>query len=230
MFDAIYGFLAKWIDVFLHLDKHLNEWAAWSGDGLYVILFLIIFCETGLVVTPFLPGDSLLFALGAMTVTENAVLSFPILYFSLIIAGIIGDFVNYSIGKKYGRALFANPKSRFFKQSHLIKTENFYLKHGGKTIILARFIPIVRTFAPFVAGMGRMPYRQFGIYNVVGAIAWVSIFLVAGRIFGNIPAVKRNFQYVILGIIVVSVLPIVFEVIKARRAQKSEHASQGQAL
>lgn len=209
--------LAEIIDIFVHLDKYLNQWAAMMGPWIYVLLFAIIFCETGLVVTPFLPGDSLLFALGAMTATENAVLSYPILFFSLIIAGILGDFVNYSIGSRFGAALFKDENSKFFNRRHLAKTQVFYEKYGAKTIVIARYVPIVRTFAPFVAGMAQMQYRRFAIYNVVGAVSWVGIFLTLGHVFGNMEFVKRNFQLVILGIIIVSVLPIVFEWWKARR-------------
>ncbi len=210
--------LAEVIDIFVHLDKHLNDWAAMMGPWIYVLLFAVIFAETGFVVTPFLPGDSLLFALGAMTATENAVLSYPILFFSLIAAGILGDFVNYSIGRRFGAALFKDETSRVFDRRHLLKTQRFYEKHGAKTIVLARYVPIVRTFAPFVAGMGQMQYRRFAIYNVIGAISWVGIFLTLGHVFGNMDAVKRNFQLVILGIIVVSLMPIAIEWWKARRA------------
>ncbi|MCM2282949.1 MAG: DedA family protein [Bdellovibrionaceae bacterium] len=210
--------ITEFIDIFIHLDQYLNAWAASMGPWLYVVLFLVVFCETGLVVTPFLPGDSLLFAVGAMTVTTNAVLSFPILLVSLIVAGVFGDFVNYTIGRKFGLALFKDENSKFFNRMHLLKTQKFYEKHGAKTIVLARYIPIVRTFAPFVAGMGQMQYRRFAVYNVIGAVSWVGIFLTLGRLFGNMPAVKKNFQFVILGIIIVSVLPIVFEWWKARRA------------
>lgn len=211
--------LTQFIDIMLHLDVHLNQMAMYFGPWLYVIMFLVIFCETGLVVTPFLPGDSLLFALGAMTALENSVLNLPVLAVVLIVAGILGDAVNYAIGRYLGPRVFSSEYSRFFNKNHLLKTQAFYEKHGGKTIILARFMPIVRTFAPFVAGMGRMNYSRFAVYNIVGAFVWVLIFLIAGHFFGNIPAVKRNFHIVILAIIVISFLPVAIEFIKARRVK-----------
>ncbi|MEQ1877850.1 MAG: DedA family protein [Bdellovibrionia bacterium] len=206
------------IDFILHLDAHLNALVAYAGYWTYLIVFLIVFCETGLVITPILPGDSLLFALGALTTVDDAVLSLPILYVTLTVASILGDAVNYYIGYRLGPRVFTSDSSRFLNRRHLLKTQEFYEKHGGKTIILARFIPIVRTFAPFVAGIGKMPYSRFGFFNVTGGIAWVTIFLVAGHWFGNLPSVKSNFHYVIIGIIIVSVLPVVFEWWKARRS------------
>lgn len=219
-FSDLGALLYKFIDIVLHLDAHLNEWILLFGPWIYVILFLIIFAETGLVVTPFLPGDSLLFALGALTVTENAYLKMPILCSVLITAAILGDAVNYSIGKYAGHKLFANPNSKFFRREYLDRTHRFYEKHGGKTIILARFVPIVRTFAPFVAGMGQMTYKKFAIYNVVGALVWVLSITVAGQIFGNLPIVKRNFHVVIVAIIVISALPVLLEAWKARQEMK----------
>ena len=210
------------IDVVLHLDRYMNEWIILFGPGIYVLLFLIIFAETGLVVTPFLPGDSLLFALGALTATENAYLNLPLLCVVLIVAAILGDAVNYSIGKYFGERLFKNPQSRIFRREYLDRTHRFYERHGGKTIVLARFVPIVRTFAPFVAGMGRMTYSQFAFYNVVGALVWVLSITIAGAIFGNLPMVKQNFHIVVLAIIVISVLPVVVEMWKARREIKAE--------
>jgi membrane-associated protein len=209
--------LHQFIDVFLHLDQHLNQWAADLGPWLYVVLFAIVFCETALVVTPFLPGDSLLFAVGALAATEGSPIHVGEVIVLLIVAAIVGDAVNYSIGLRIGPRIFSKQKSRFFNPDHLTKTQRFYEKYGGKTIILARFVPIVRTFAPFVAGIGRMKYSRFAMFNVTGGIAWVVLFVVAGYAFGNVPAVKRNFQYVILGIIIVSVLPAVFEIWRARR-------------
>ena len=217
--------LYHFIDVVLHLDRHLNEWIVMFGPWIYAILFLIIFCETGLVVTPFLPGDSLLFALGALTMVDNAYLQLPILCVTLIVAAIIGDAVNYSIGRYAGHKLFANPDSKIFRREYLEKTHKFYEKYGGKTIILARYVPIVRTFAPFVAGMSEMTYRKFAIYNVVGAIVWVTTVCGAGVLFGNIPWVKKNFSAVVLMIIVISVLPMAFEIWKARR--ESQQAKAG---
>lgn len=207
------------IDVFLHLDKHLNQWAGDLGPWTYALLFAIVFAETGLVVTPFLPGDSLLFAVGALSASEGS----PIHPFEvgvlLVIAAILGDAVNYAIGKRVGERVFTEG-SRYFKKEHLDRTHAFYEKYGGKAIILARFVPIVRTFAPFVAGIGAMTYRKFAFYNVVGAILWVTIFVYAGWRFGKTPLVQKNFQYVILAIIVLSVLPIAFEFWKARREKR----------
>ena len=205
------------LDVFLHLDRHLNEWAADLGPWLYVVLFLIIFCETALVVTPFLPGDSLLFAVGALSASEGSPIRIGFVVVLLIVAAVLGDAVNYSIGKYFGPKVFRWEKSRFFNPDHLVKTQRFYEKYGGKTIVLARFVPIVRTFAPFVAGIGRMQYRRFAVFNVAGGIAWVVLFAVAGYLFGGLETVKRNFQYVILAIIVVSLLPIAIEFLRARR-------------
>jgi membrane-associated protein len=208
-------FLKEIVDVVLHLDAHLNEWAASLGPWTYVLLFAIVFAETGLVVTPFLPGDSLLFAVGALAATEGSPIDVVGVTVLLIVAAILGDAVNYSIGKFLGPKVFTRD-SRFLKREHLERTQRFYEKHGGKTIILARFIPIVRTFAPFVAGIGRMQYRRFALFNVTGAIVWVVGFVGAGNFFGNLPIVKRNFHYVILAIIVLSVLPAVFEWWRAR--------------
>jgi membrane-associated protein len=209
-------FLREIIDVVLHLDAHLNDWAAQLGPWTYVLLFAIVFAETGLVVTPFLPGDSLLFAVGALAATEGSPIDVVSVTLLLLVAAILGDAVNYSIGKFLGPKVFTRD-SRFLKREHLERTQRFYERHGGKTIILARFIPIVRTFAPFVAGIGRMEYRRFALFNVTGAIAWVVGFVAAGNFFGNLPIVKRNFHYVILAIIVLSVLPAAFEWWRARR-------------
>lgn len=211
--------LHHFVDVFLHLDQHLNQWAVDLGPWLYVLLFAIVFCETALVVMPFLPGDSLLFAVGALAATPGSPLQVFEVIALLVVAAVLGDAVNYSIGLRIGPRIFSKQRSRFFNPEHLVKTQRFYEKYGGKTIILARFVPIVRTFAPFVAGIGRMQYRRFALFNVTGGIAWVVSFVVAGYSFGNIPAVKRNFQYVILAIIVVSVLPAVVEIWRARRAR-----------
>lgn len=203
----------QFLDMMLHLDVHLNaillEYGAWT----YVILFLIVFCETGLVVTPFLPGDSLLFAAGAFA--GKGTLELQWLIPSLCVAGIMGDAVNYAIGKNLGAKLLKKEKW-FLKPEHLNKTQQFYERWGVKTIVLARFVPIIRTFAPFLAGVGKMNYRQFGKFNVLGAILWVVIFSVAGFWFGNIPVVRKNFTLVILGIIIVSVLPAIFEALRNR--------------
>ncbi|MCX6355359.1 MAG: DedA family protein [Candidatus Aureabacteria bacterium] len=213
------GLITQGIDIFLHLDTHLNavihDWGAWS----YLILFIVIFAETGLVVTPFLPGDSLLFAAGALTAIGGFNLSW--LFITLSLAAIIGDSVNYSVGKKFGESMFRNPDSRIFKKEYLDRTHRFYEKHGAKTIVIARFMPIIRTFAPFVAGMGKMRYPRFFAYNVTGGLLWVAAFVIGGYYFGNVPAVKHNFSLVILGIIVVSVLPGVVKFWQHHRKSKS---------
>lgn len=206
--------LKNFIDLFLHLDKHLSELIAAYGTWTYAILFLIVFCETGLVVTPFLPGDSLLFAAG--TFAALGAMDPWILFGLLTVAAILGDTVNYWIGKRIGPAAFSG-RFRLLNQNHLRKTEAFYEKHGGKTIIMARFVPIVRTFAPFVAGVGTMEYGRFLMFNVVGAVLWVGLFVFGGYLFGNIPVVRENFTLVILAIIALSVLPILFEWLKSRR-------------
>ena len=209
-------FIQLVIDFILHIDRHLAELTAAYGPWIYGILFLIIFCETGLVVTPFLPGDSLLFVAGAIA-TQDA-MNVHIMVPLLIVAAVLGDAVNYSIGRFFGAKLFANPDSKIFRRRYLEVTEAFYDKHGGKTIILARFVPIVRTFAPFVAGMGHMPYRRFALYNVIGAVVWVTLFSYAGYFFGNLPVVQSNLHYLIVAIIFVSILPGVIEIIRHRRA------------
>ena len=206
--------MSQFIDIILHLDQHLLSWVTLFGPWLYVLMFLVIFCETGLVVTPFLPGDSLLFALGALTALENG-LDLWVLLISLTIAGIIGDTVNYHIGKYLGPKVF-DKDSRFFKKDYLIQTQNFYARWGAFTIVAARFAPIVRTFAPFVAGLGSMDYKKFISYNVLGAIAWVFTFILAGHFFGNLPVVKRNFHIVIFGVIFVSILPMLVPWVKSK--------------
>jgi membrane-associated protein len=212
--------MTELLNVILHLDVHLVEWMNMFGPWIYVILFLIVFAETGLVVTPFLPGDSLLFALGALTVVENG-LSIWVLLISLTLAGIIGDTVNYHIGKYVGPKVFEN-NNRFFKKKYLDQTYEFYAHWGAFTIVAARFAPIVRTFAPFVAGIGKMQYRKFIVYNVFGAVVWVFTFILAGHFFGNLPVVKKNFHIVIFGVIFVSLLPMLIPWIKSRfpRANK----------
>jgi membrane-associated protein len=208
---------AQILDVFLHLDAHLAEWAGVLGPWLYALLFVIVFCETGLVVTPFLPGDSLLFAAGALCALDGSPLHLPVLAGLLVVAAVAGDAVNYSIGSYVGPAVFTSDHSRFLNRRHLVRTQSFYARHGGKTIFLARFVPIVRTFAPFVAGIGRMSYRHFATWNVTGALTWVLAFLVAGYAFGQIPTVKRNFHIVIVAIIVISIMPMVLEWLRTRR-------------
>lgn len=206
--------LKDFIDLFLHLDKHLNELIGQYGTWTYAILWLIVFCETGLVVTPFLPGDSLLFAAG--TFAGMGTLNPWLLFVLLTVAAILGDTVNYWIGKKIGPRAFTGSVP-FLNQAHLRKTEAFYEKHGGKTIIVARFVPIVRTFAPFVAGVGSMNYGRFLAYNVAGGVLWVGLFIFGGYLFGNIPVVRQNFGLVVIAIIVVSVMPVVIEWVRARR-------------
>ncbi len=201
------------VDVFLHLDRHLGDFVQAHGVSTYGFLFAIIFLETGLVVTPFLPGDSLLFACGALAAT--GALDPTALFVLLAAAAILGDTVNYSIGKAIGPRAFTG-KFRFLKREHLMRTHAFYERHGGKTIFLARFVPIIRTFAPFVAGIGTMSYPRFLAYNVVGAVAWVGGCVLAGYAFGNIPIVKNNFSLVILGIVGVSMLPLAIEYLRKR--------------
>ena len=209
-------FISFIIDFVLHIDQHLLELVAAYGPWIYLILFLIVFAETGLVVTPFLPGDSLLFVAGAIAAMGE--MNVHLLVALLILAAVLGDAVNYAVGHFFGMKLFSNPDSRIFRRQYLDKTHDFYARHGGKTIILARFVPIVRTFAPFVAGVGRMTYRHFFSYNIVGALTWVLSFSYAGYFFGNLPVVKSNLSLLILAIIVVSVLPGVIEIWRSRRA------------
>jgi membrane-associated protein len=216
-------FFLNFVDIILHLDKHLPQLVEACGIWIYVLLFIIIFCETGLVVTPFLPGDSLIFAIGAICAT--GVIE-PIGAFILLaIAAITGDTANYWIGACIGPKVFKYPKSIVFNPEHLHRTHRFYEKYGGKTIIIARFVPIIRTFAPFVAGIGSMTYKHFIAYNVIGGIAWVALFIYAGYFFGNMPLVKRNFSLVILAIIVISIMPAVIEVIRHKLEQAKKQKS-----
>jgi membrane-associated protein len=210
--------LLQLLDIFIHLDKHLAEIISDYGIATYLILALIIFCETGLVVTPFLPGDSLLFAAGALT--ASTILDVHSLVVLLLVAAILGDAVNYHIGKYVGNKVFQIKDRWYLKREYLERTQRFYAKYGGKTIIIARFVPIVRTFAPFLAGVGVMSYRQFLLYNVTGAILWVGLLTYAGYFFGEMPIVKNNFGLVILAIIIISVLPAVFEIVMARKHSK----------
>jgi membrane-associated protein len=197
-----------------HLDTHLVAWSQSMGPWLYVLLFAIIFCETGLVVTPFLPGDSLLFAVGALCALGG--LNIAIVTPLLLLAAILGDAVNYFVGLTVGPKVFTSETSKLLNRSHLLRTQAFYDRYGGKTIIIARFIPIVRTFAPFVAGIGKMQYRRFLSFNVVGAVAWVVLFVPAGYVFGNLEIVKKSFHLVIFAIIGLSVLPAVIEFARER--------------
>ncbi|MBI2567729.1 MAG: DedA family protein [Candidatus Schekmanbacteria bacterium] len=198
--------LQLFLDYFLHIDKHLDQLVASAGGWSYVVLFVVIFCETGLVVTPILPGDSLLFAAGAIAARGDSI-NIHLLAIALMAAAILGDGVNYYVGSRLGLKVFDNPKSRIFKRNYLERTQRFYERYGGKTIILARFVPIVRTFAPFLAGVGTMTYARFAMYNVAGAVLWVAIVLYSGYFFGGIPIIKNNFTLVVLGIIFVSILP-----------------------
>ena len=211
-------FVKELIDIVLHMSSHLDYLVKQFGPWLYVILFLIIFCETGLVVTPFLPGDSLLFAVGALAARPDG-LNIWILLVTLIIAAILGDSVNYWIGKVFGNKL-PQRFPRLIKPQHLQKTHDFYERYGGKTIIIARFVPIIRTFAPFVAGIGKMTYSRFMTFNVTGALLWIGLLLPAGYFFGNLEVVRKNFSLVVLGIIVVSVLPAVVEFVRERNRLK----------
>lgn len=203
------------VEIFFHIDRHINVLIQNCGAWSYLILFAIIFAETGLVVTPFLPGDSLLFAVG----TFAAVGSFDVfrLFAALSLAAIIGDSVNYAIGKVFGERLFRNGNSRIFKKEYLDRTHRFYEKYGGKTIVLARFVPIIRTFAPFVAGMGKMSYLRFFAYNVFGGLLWVGIFVSGGFYFGNAPLIKENFSLAIFAIIILSIMPAAVEFWRHRK-------------
>jgi membrane-associated protein len=214
--------LQQFLDVVLHLNTHLDQLAADYGPWVYGILFLIVFCETGLVVTPFLPGDSLLFAAGA--IAAGGKINIWWLGIVLVIAAILGDTVNYWIGRYAGQGLTAK-FPRLIKRQHLDKTHEFFERYGGKTIIIARFVPIVRTFAPFVAGVGQMTYPRFMMFNVVGALLWVVLLVPAGYFFANVPFVKRNFSVVILAIIFLSVLPAVFEFVRERARLKRLRAT-----
>ena len=202
------------INFILHIGEHLQQIVNDYGSWVYAVLFAIVFCETGLVILPFLPGDSMLFAAGSIAAMGG--MNIFVLVGLLILAAVLGDFVNFEIGKHFGQKLFSNPNSRIFKPQYLQKTQDYYAKYGGRTIIIARFVPIVRTFAPFVGGMGQMPYREFIKYNLVGAVLWVTSFTLLGYFFGGLQIVKNNFSLFLIGIIVVSVLPMVIEVWRAK--------------
>lgn len=203
------------LDLFLHLPDHLQDFIRAHGPLIYGLLFLIVFCETGLVVTPFLPGDSLLFAIGALAADPTSNLNIWIAAVILLVAAILGDTVNYWIGRRFGGWMMRK-FPRIVKPSHIEKTNEFFVRYGGKTIIIARFVPIVRTFAPFVAGSGEMEYKRFMTFNVIGALLWVGLILPAGWFFGNIPIVKENFELVVLGIIFISILPMIIEIARAK--------------
>lgn len=206
------------LSTLLHFDEILGTIINLFGPLTYVILFAIVFAETGLVITPFLPGDSLLFAVG--TLAGGGFLNIWVVYLSLLLAAILGDTVNYWVGHHLGTRVFSKKNSRIFKQSYLEKTSEFYAKHGGKTIILARFVPLIRTFAPFVAGVGKMHYKTFITYNLIGAFLWVTGLTFAGYFFGQIPLVKENFEYVVIGIIAISLMPVIVELIKHKLSTK----------
>jgi membrane-associated protein len=214
--------LTEVVDWVLHMDRYLPGWVELLGAWLYVLLFAVIFCETGLVVTPILPGDSLLFAAGSVAAVSS--LNLPLLLLLLIAAAILGDAVNYTLGYHIGPKVFRYENSRLLNKKHLLRAHEFYERYGGKTIVLARFIPIIRTFAPFVAGIGKMTYPKFALYNVTGGVVWVALFLLGGYFLGNMPTVKANFSLVIAAILVISVIPIGIEYLLARRraAEKPE--------
>ena len=203
------------VNFILNIGDHLQELVNNYGNWIYAILFAIVFCETGLVVLPFLPGDSMLFAAGTIAAVGD--MNIFVLIGLLIVAAVLGDFVNFEIGKHFGQKLFSNPNSKIFKQSYLQKTHDYYEKYGGRTIIIARFIPIVRTFAPFVGGMGNMNYAQFARYNIVGAVLWVVSFTTLGYFFGQLPFVKEHFSWIMIAIIVFSVVPMIVEIIRHRK-------------
>jgi membrane-associated protein len=211
------------VDFILHIDVHLAALATAYGLWLFLILFLIIFCETGLVVTPFLPGDSLLFVTGAIAAT--GAFDIHLMVLTLIVAAILGDTANYYIGRAIGLKIFDRPDSRIFKRKYLDQTHAFYERHGGKTVIIARFAPIIRTFAPFVAGVGSMRYARFLLYNVIGAVLWVASFSYVGYLFGNLPLVKKNFSLLILVIVVISLMPAVIGFIRQRRSDTADRAT-----
>lgn len=211
-------FIISAIDVLLHLERYLDVWAVSYGIWMYAILFAVIFAETGLVITPFLPGDSLLFAVGA--IAARGVLSLPVILIGLSIAAIIGDALNYAIGRFFGDAVIRR-FPRIVKPQYIEKTHEFYEKYGTKTIVLARFVPIIRTIAPFVAGIAKMRYRDFGMYNIIGGIFWIVSMTIAGYAFGNLEFIRKNFGLVVVGIVFISVLPMVIEYLRHRRNKRS---------
>lgn len=210
------NWLLKAIDFVLHVDKYIGWVITHYGMGVYLFLFLIVFLETGLVFLPFLPGDSLIFIAG--TFAANGMMNIYVLFFVFVLAAILGDTLNYWIGHYFGKRVLE--KNRFFNKEYLKMTEEFYAKHGGKTIILARFAPIIRTFAPFVAGVGKMKYKKFLLYNIIGALLWVPLFLAAGYFFGNIPFVKENLMLVVYTIIIISFIPPAIQVWQFRKRMK----------
>jgi membrane-associated protein len=221
--------ISELVEYFLHPQPHLHDLMQWMGPWFYLLLFAIIFCETGLVVTPFLPGDSLLFAVGALAAGGSS-LSMAFLFAALIAAAVIGDAVNYAIGYRLGPKVFKYERSRLFNKKHLLKAQAFYEKYGSKTIILARFVPIVRTFAPFVAGIGKMRYPRFLSFNVIGGVAWVLLCLLCGHFFGQREWVRDNFEIVLVAIVVISVLPMAVEMFLAWRRSGKPSATAPAAV
>ena len=217
--STLVEFLAALADLVLNLDRHLAGLVTDYGAWIYAILFLIVFCETGLVVTPFLPGDSLLFAAGTIAAAGGMDVHFLVVV--LIVAAILGDTVNYSFGHYVGPRVFHYQNSVWLNKEHLDRAHAFYERHGGKTIVIARFVPIIRTYAPFVAGIGAMSYRRFLAYNVGGAVLWVVSLTYAGYFFGNLPVVKQNLTLVLIGIVILSIMPVVFEYLRHRKSQKA---------
>lgn len=221
-------FLSFFVDLFLNLDVVLRDWVALYGPWIYGMLFLIIFMETGVVVTPFLPGDSLLFTAGALAAIATGGLNVWVLWVVLFVAAVLGDASNYAIGRRWGRGILDSGRfSRVIKPEHIAETEAFFRKHGGKTILLARFFPFIRTFAPFIAGLGHMEYARFARYNVVGAAFWITLFVGAGYFFGNIPAVAHNLEYLVIGIILVSVSPGALHWARGRLRARRGSVTQG---
>ncbi len=212
------------LDIFLHLDVHLAQITLQYGPWVYLILFLIIFAETGLVVMPFLPGDSLLFAVGALASLDAGGIEIKFVWGLLVLAAFIGDNTNYVIGQKIGVKIFSKPDSIFLNPMNLQRTQGFYHRHGAKTVMFARFLPIIRTFAPFVAGVGHMEYRKFAFFSLIGSVTWMTCFLGAGYFFGNIPVIKQNFTVVVMAVIAVSLIPVALETFKQIRAHRSNRA------
>jgi membrane-associated protein len=215
------------LDLVLHLDKHLNDFAAAYPVGVYGLLALIVFCETGLVVTPLLPGDSLLFAVGALAASQGSPIHLPLVIVMLCLCANCGDLLNYSIGYRAGPKVFSRHDSWLLNQKHLQEAQGFYDRHGRKTIIIARFVPIIRTFAPFVAGIGRMPFSRFVGFSIAGGAFWVVMVTMAGFVFGQVPIVKTHFQLVVLAIIAVSLIPVIVTHLRMQRAQKNAPVSRG---
>jgi membrane-associated protein len=215
------------IDLVLHFDRHLSDFAAAHQIGVYLVLALIVFCETGLVVTPLLPGDSLLFALGALAAAANSPINLPLAIVLLCLAANCGDILNYSIGFQVGPKVFSRKSSWLLNQKHLAEAHQFYERHGRKTIIMARFVPIIRTFAPFVAGVGKMPFARFIGFSISGGVLWVVTLSLCGYFFGQIPIVKSHFQLVVLGIVAISLLPVVFHAMSRGRSDSNPGAAEG---